>query len=600
MILTSRHGRLERFSRFAVFITGMVALVAGGGMTLSSFHEKQESTTLQINLELKQQAESWVNQFFSLIEVIRSSANLNTLPYVTHRGLVTLKQGIPDTVESLDFIQNGDAAANQSNLELSELEKQLLASLKQQVIFSDLKLTRSAMGSLENGMLFYVNLKLQPNQATAESDSAALEVILIDPVLALSGFKKSPRVFLMNSSGKVLAHTMDSFVGTDLKKLDLLRDPIETLFLGAQTGYVGRYRSTDGLRNQVAFVRIGTMPFAIGSEKRSPPPVLSSAWIQEFLASGSAKTSLGIMALCLALALAVIAGISVAIGRLARTAEQQKPVFTELANQWAFQKVAEPPPAPKKLQNIKIQKSTADWADQFVEQKIQIQIETKKSEQEAEAIVEAVTDTKNDKSNSGSASFPEQLIERMKKAYTLETIERDLVDLTSKMIQRPVLYFRYHPRSQILGLSAAAGSVKIQNHSLMQAYVRRDIEAQIIGFANQRKVASVTHYGPLAKMIQQQIQNQATTAGGFEAWSVTSDVSVSAAGAQLVGVIVLMQSGFSSADLRPQFSKMIREAGSYLYAQGNKIRSITRKNSEQPNRSRSEGVNVGSSPESSA
>jgi hypothetical protein len=58
----------------------------------------------------------------------------------------------------------------------------------------------------------------------------------------------------------------------------------------------------------------------------------------------------------------------------------------------------------------------------------------------------------------------------------------------------------------------------------------------------------------------------------FEAWAVTSDTEVSN-GSKMVGVLVVLQAGFRSAQARPLLAKILREAGNYIYAQTGKIRT---------------------------
>ena len=61
----------------------------------------------------------------------------------------------------------------------------------------------------------------------------------------------------------------------------------------------------------------------------------------------------------------------------------------------------------------------------------------------------------------------------------------------------------------------------------------------------------------------------------FEAWAVTSEADVSGT-PKLVGVLVILNAGFRSAQSRPVLSKMLRETGNYLFAQTNKVGSKTR------------------------
>ena len=64
-----------------------------------------------------------------------------------------------------------------------------------------------------------------------------MNLVLIDPIRAFSGIQKFSQgeqiAYLIHKSGRVLNHTVSSFVGTDLKKTDALKEVVENLFLGA-------------------------------------------------------------------------------------------------------------------------------------------------------------------------------------------------------------------------------------------------------------------------------------------------------------------------------------------------------------------------------
>ena len=108
--------------------------------------------------------------------------------------------------------------------------------------------------------------------------------------------------------------------------------------------------------------------------------------------------------------------------------------------------------------------------------------------------------------------------------------------------------------------------------------MREDIEAQVEQLAEQGKVASVTNYGPMNKLIVSQMK-----ATQFEAWGVTSSAEVSGQ-AKLVGVLVILKTGTQSIQARPAIAKVLRESGNYLYAISNKVktRAATYANAKKP------------------
>ena len=119
----------------------------------------------------------------------------------------------------------------------------------------------------------------------------------------------------MDKNGKVLAHSSDAYLGADLRKTDGLRSAIENLFIGAPSGILTNYRSIDGTKEQVVFVRAGTLPFAVGMEQRAIPAVLSVTWLNEQMNSGAARKGLGMIFVVMALALAMFSGVSIFFNR---------------------------------------------------------------------------------------------------------------------------------------------------------------------------------------------------------------------------------------------------------------------------------------------
>ena len=153
----------------------------------------------------------------------------------------------------------------------------------------------------------------------------------------------------------------------------------------------------------------------------------------------------------------------------------------------------------------------------------------------------------------------------MKESTTPEEIEKTLAQLTSEMSESATLFFRYNRRLQNLTLGSVAGAIQIQNSALFQAYIRKDIEEQVEGFATEGKIASLNNYGPVSKMMIAHLN-----VAHFEAWAVTSEADVSGT-PKLLGVLVVLNAGFRSAQSRPVLSRMLKEAGNYLYAHTNKI-----------------------------
>jgi hypothetical protein len=549
-----------KFVRVAIFLAGMTGLLIGGLTGVSSLKNDQEQAEIRSHESLKSQGALLVDQFFGVIENAKTTA----LPYVTHRAVLKLKQGSPEEFESFASL---DASVSGQAPDLA-LEQRVLQALKNQLSMGDLSLTRQALGTYEvseggskEGIFLATPVaSIQANGMEAPIES--VNVVLIDPIRAFSGIQKfalgEKTAFLVNKNGRVLNHTVSSFVGTDLKKTDALKEVVENLFLGAQAGSVESYTNTEGNRIRVAFVRAGVLPFAFAVEEKAPAPVFTTPWIEEQAGSGAARKSLGF-----ALVLVAIALISFSVVSTWALREVEK----QISNARESRRESRPLPvvAPSLSQN-KI-------APSVMSQKA-------RAEEAAESFVENRKNLENEKSLAVEGALnilPErdsvnEFLSRIPSFPTLEGIEKELVTLCAELTDSPVLYFRYQRRNQNLSLAAVAGEVRIPNHSQMQAYVRKDIELQVEQLSESGRIASLNNYGPMSKLMLGQLN-----VAHFEAWGVTSSPEVSGQ-SKMTGVLVVMQAGMKSAQVRPSLARVLGEAGNVLYARSNKLESRATRN----------------------
>jgi hypothetical protein len=587
-------------ARIAIFLTGMIGLGMGGIMSLSSIQSQQEEAVLRTNETLKTQAQGYVDQFFGIIDSVRTGGTPN---YVLNQFSVKMNQGVPSEIESSkkDTVAanttptaNNTAATNTlnnviknvpENVDLA-LEDRLISALKNQVSLSELQLSKYSIGTFD---LSEIGTKegifiASPSEVDAKQVITKINVILIDPAAALTSFPKlgnsklDRNAFLIGKTGKVLAHTSSAYVGTDLRKAEGLRASIENLFVGAQTGLISNYHAVDGTKEQVAFVRAGTLPFAIGVEQKAIPAVMSIAWFEEQLNSGAARKGLGMIFVVIAASLALFSAVSMTFNR--RIQNELKLTKFQNRNQNYETERNAPPAMNIPLHNISNtiyvnEDEVAKATEEFTNSRNQIENEVRFNRPTVSALSEMKSlnsnqSTQNNNKISVHRDYSEELASRVKSAQTPEQIEIILTQLSSEMSESATMFFRYNRRLQNLTLGTVAGNVKIQNNALLQAYVRKDIEEQVEAFATEGKVASLNNYGPVSKMMIAHMN-----VAHFEAWAVTSEADVSGT-PKLVGVLVILNAGFRSAQSRPVLSKMLREAGNYLYAQTNKVGSRTR------------------------
>jgi hypothetical protein len=553
-----------KFVRVAIFLAGMTGLVIGGLTGVSSLKNDQEQAEIRSHENLKAQATLLVDQFFSVMEYGRGVAQATAqnpstavISYVTHRGVLKLKQGAPEEFESFASLD----LSNTAQAPDLALEQRVLQALKNQLSMGDLSLTRQAFGTYEiseggakEGLFLAV--------PSSESDFEKVNVVLIDPVRAFSGIQKFAQgeqtAYLVHKNGRVLNHTVSSFVGADLRKTDALKEMIENLFLGAQTGSVDSYRNPEGDRNRVAFVRAGVLPFAFAVEEKAPAPVFTAPWIQEQAQSGAARKSFGFALVLIAIALI---SFSVVSAWASREVEKQISSARESRRESRPLPVVAPSLGQNKIapSMMSQQSNVEQAAESFVENRRNIDHEKSLAVEGARNILPE-RDTVS------------EFLSRIPSFPTLEGIEKELVTLCSELTESPVLYFRYQRRNQNLSLAAVAGEVRIPNHSQMQAYVRKDIELQVEQLSENGRIASLNNYGPMSKLMLGQLN-----VAHFEAWGVTSSPEVSGQ-SKMTGVLIVLQAGMKSAQVRPSLARVLAEAGNVLYARSNKLESRAARN----------------------
>jgi hypothetical protein len=202
--------------------------------------------------------------------------------------------------------------------------------------------------------------------------------------------------------------------------------------------------------------------------------------------------------------------------------------------------------------------SVTKAAERFSEHRSAIDLEKQEMQTQSQSIGRGM---------SPDSDLVAQMLSRIETSLTLETVEKELVQTAADLSRGEAVYFRYQRRMQNLSVQIASQGSKMENHHLLQAYVRKDIELQVEQLSDAGKVASLTHYGPIKKIIQSSFQG-----ARYEAWAVTSSPEISLQ-AKMVGVLVLINPDQTDAAFRPVLARVMRESGNYLYAHGNKIRS---------------------------
>ncbi|MBU6154485.1 MAG: hypothetical protein KGP28_09310 [Bdellovibrionales bacterium] len=543
-----------KLARIAIFLAGVIGITTGGLLSISALKSNQEQELVRTHESLKSQATILVDQFFSILESAKKlnpKTSAELLPYVSQYGTVRLKSGIPEEFESFSI---NDLA----------LQERVMSALKSQISIGDLGLVKLGLGTFEMNetggklgiFLALPVFKTGVSGAIEPETVDKLNLTLIDPVKAMPGLVKltsgNRDAFLLQKDGRVLAHTRSAYVGADLKRLGDLRDSIANLFLGAQTGFVQRYSQSDGTRQVLAVVRAGVFPFALGVEQRALAPVLSTEWLLEQMDSGSARRGIGVAFILLAIALVLFSLMSAWASRSLRM---------ELARPSDFTGSEDAIPIPE-----------SGFIGNRVSDPLTVSSATERFASARAAVQTSQTDLRAQTHSIGqmvqTGSDPvSELLSKIEGALTQETVEKELVQTAASLSRGGAVYFRYQRRMQNLSYQNASCELKPENYHLLQAYVRKDIELQVEQLADSGKVASLTHYGPIKKIIQANFEGTK-----YEAWAVTSQPEVSLQ-SRMVGVLVLVNPDQTDASFRPVLARIMKEAGNYLYAHANKIKS---------------------------
>ncbi len=534
-----------KLARIAIFLTGMIGLGAGGLVTISTLKSSQDEEVLRTNATLKSQASLLVDQFYSVLETLKhAGANKDAIPsYVLETALVKYKDGSPSAFESFSS-------------EDPELEERLTSAMKEQVLVQDLRLGKPALGMIEHpnaarklGMFIAEPVLRNGGQGSGNEENLdKVRLTVLDPVKAFPGLEKmsssNQAGFLLHRSGRILAHSVPAFVGTDLRRLEGLRDAIENLFLGAGTGAVLRYTQVDGTRESLALVRAGVLPFAFAVEQKAPSAVLSAEWMREQFASGAARRNIGVAFLLMAVALLLFAVLSSWASRGVRN-ELEK----------ARKDRAD------RHDEVPLPSAVSDSTGDFLKSLDGLDSERRQNREIARELGSVAG-----AAGSSVSSEPASFLERIAGIRSRELLERELVAFcASDFSPGGAVFFRYQRSTQNLSPGAQSGGVTAESSRSHQIYVRKDIELQVEQLSDAGKVASITHYAPIKKMVQDDFRGKT-----YEAWAVTSTPEVSGQ-SRLVGVLLLIEPGSFDAGRRALLGRTIKEAGNYLYAQGNRL-----------------------------
>ncbi len=270
-------GRLHIGTAFGAASLVVLAIVAGlvAGTDLTGL--TQDEVRAQAWEELSFQNSSWVDAFYGSVQTLRTQAQLQVQSKPTG-GLLHIVQF---------QLKDGKAAP----VRTQRAETVTLAQESEWLREAQSRATQ--WGPTLRGAAFGI-LRFRPDLASthewlgvlfregAEIYAVAAQAPQIFPYLsryvarAAGGTR---RAYLVGLDGTVLAHSQESYVGTNLKGIPIFDQALNLAAQGTRKNGVGEFESVERLPIWAAYQRIGTLPLIAVTEQVPPPKkLLAVGW----------------------------------------------------------------------------------------------------------------------------------------------------------------------------------------------------------------------------------------------------------------------------------------------------------------------------------
>lgn len=495
--------------RTLVFLVTWVFLAFGAGVWLvSGLLESYQNRSLKLRAETTTQEAIFLSraldQDLSTVRASLSAWAATAAGYSWSGGfqpLVLLESKVQDnklTGISREAVRPGWNATRPIGSELT-FEEFLHRSF----------LTNVSLSELRSRKFSILRFKLDPSSAREWLIVATLDArgyvlgALLEPEEAfplfdrwrMSAPKGDARAYVMASDGKVILHSLPSYVGTDLSQSPFFQTVARELFSGGKESGGGSFQGLDQVPVWASYSRISNLPLSLVVERpinRVKLQLGQDIGVDELFA-------------LVALAGLCVVGFYLFKGRLIRRelVIQEVPQLIEArASKMAAAEVAA--------------KEESKLLEEGV---LSLELDPQEVAHPAfESIDSDLVALSRYEKELASIGNPAKIADR-------------LVAIAVQIMSCPALFFAFHPRHSVAILQASAGFIPGQVPEGMSFPLNSEKLKQFLDSEPESTIASFSDYPSIARMLETRLK-----AKRFDAWGITSKRT-------LIGVLVVLRNG---------------------------------------------------------
>ncbi len=378
-------------------------------------------------------------------------------------------------------------------------------------------------------------------------------VALINPVEAFPIFARfgnlypngSRKAFLVAKDGQVVAHSQTSYSGTNIKNTELFANAIFGAFSQTSptdtTSTEKTYRNIDDLQVRTAYSKVKGLPFALVLEQSANAARTSS--LSQQLIVGPILTLIGMIC------------VGAALWYLRRQRNREPLITTKL-----------PELLPIRDLPSEVNQAISRSASAQTQQQTHIQVKRESFQKISQAPKPTFTKKNREPADSLSllkALSKDEIIATCARFETMAHQIRDpritaamLCQASSQIAQSPTLYFKYQTQTRLMLLENDWGFAPGREPVSMAFPVPLNAIKRIQTCATQNKLASLSNFEPLTSLI---LTREGVAC--FEAWAITTPVRSYQIAPQVLGVLVILNSGIHSTQNRDFVVKMMKTVG---------------------------------------
>lgn len=417
-----------------------------------------------------------------------------------------------------------------------------------------------------------------------------VSVTVVDPMTIFKSIVKEPSegvdIYLANSQGLILAHTKTSYVGSQLANTPLYQQGISAALQGKEIKKIrGRFDSVGSRQVYATVTTLPGLPYVVVAESA---PSRQMGWIGRW--KKIEKAQLGFLLLA---SLLPIWGMGyLVVRRLFRYRIPASDPFEKLApiNQQLDRPAEEPEgdqlvshhdeatqtqhtprtiPATdqaagrqRPIEAGNPEQWPNEWPDeptQKTQTPPQDQVATFIKQQPEKTAINTVPSFSNVSDLNEARQLVREFEMSANQIHDSNVTLAMLTDAVARLCESPVLYFSYQPNRDRAILDNDSGFEDGHAPVEMAFNLNRRAQKRILSFAKQNKLASLSKYEPLRKLLISRFG-----VAYFEAWAVTSfpdnNQNIQKSKEPIfLGVIVILQPSVNSSENRDLLVRMMNK-----------------------------------------